>query len=257
MSRLFDAHAHLTDEAFDADRKDVIGAMQEKNIWALNCGNDVRSSYLCTVLAKRHTFLYAAVGMHPHDAKDYTNEVEAQFTAWLAQEKTVAVGETGLDYYYDYSPRAVQRDVFARQIQLANAHDIPLVVHSREAAQDTYDILKKDLITPRGAMLHSFSQSREMLFKYLDMNVMFSISGPVTFANAERLRETVKEIPADRLLIETDCPYLTPVPRRGKRNDPTNVAYVAQKVAEVKNMAYEQLCELTFQNALTFFSINA
>jgi TatD DNase family protein len=206
MTRLFDAHAHLTDEAFAGDREEIIGAMQRENIWALNCGTDVRSSYLCTVLAERHAFLYAAVGMHPHDAKDYTDEAEAQFIAWLAEEKTVAIGEIGLDYYYDYSPRDVQRDVFARQIHIANTYGVPVVVHAREAAQDTYDIIKGEMKTPR-AVLHSFSQSREMLHKYLDMDVMFSISGPVTYANADRLRETVAGIPMERLLIETDCPY--------------------------------------------------
>lgn len=256
MEKLFDAHAHLADEAFSDDRDNIINMMQKKKIWALNCGCDVRSSYLSTVLAKRVDFLFSAVGMHPHDAKDYTDETERQFTAWLAEEKTVAVGEIGLDYHYDFSPRDVQRDVFARQIHMANTHNLPLVIHSREAVKDTYDILKSEMNSPRGAVLHSFSQSKEMLYKYLDMNIYFSISGPVTYANADKLRETVKEIPENRLMIETDCPYLTPVPHRGKRNDPTYVECVALKIAEIKNMPYAEICERTFQNALDFFNIS-
>ena len=165
------------------------------------------------------------------------------------------MGEIGLDYHYDHSPRDIQRRVFIRQLELANDFSLPVSIHSREASQDTYDILKEHLKCERGAVLHSFSQSREMLQQYLELNVYFSLSGTVTFKNADKLRECVSYIPLDRLFIETDCPYLTPYPHRGKRNDPSFVEFTAKKIAEIKNIGYEKLCDIACNNAEKFFGI--
>lgn len=256
---IFDTHAHLTDDAFNEDRDEVINRIKREGMLVLNCGCDEKSSYLSTVLAKRHEFFYAAVGMHPHDSKDYTDK----FEKWIIdtvkiEEKVVAIGEIGLDYHYDYSPRDIQKEIFIRQIHLANDLDMPIIIHSREATQDTFDIIKEHLRTKKGAVLHSFNQSEEMMKKYLDldMNIHFSISGPVTFKNAKNMLTLVPEIPLDRIFVETDCPYLTPVPFRGKRNNPTYVMYVADKLAELYGKTTEEICDITTRNALKFFNIN-
>ncbi|MBR6800954.1 MAG: TatD family hydrolase [Eubacteriaceae bacterium] len=255
---IFDTHAHLTDEQFNEDRDEVINRIKREGMLVLNCGCDEKSSYLSAVLAKRYDFFYAALGMHPHDSKDYTDKFEKWIIEHINDERVVAIGEIGLDYHYDYSPRPVQKDVFIRQIELANELDKPIIIHSREATQDTYDIVKKYLKTKRGAVLHSFNQSEEMLKQYLDldMNIHFSISGPVTFKNAKNMLTLVPNIPLDRIFVETDCPYLTPVPFRGRRNNPTYVTYVADKLAELYGKTTEEIAEITTQNAVKFFGIN-
>ncbi len=253
----FDTHAHLPDEQFNEDRDEVIQRIKRENMLVLNCGCDEKSSYLCSVLAKRYDFFYAAIGMHPHDSKDYTDNFENRIKEHINDERTVAIGEIGLDYHYDYSPRDIQKEVFIRQIELANELDKPVIIHSREATRDTFDILKAHLKTKRGAVLHSFNQSEEMLKKYLDldMNIHFSISGPVTFKNAKNMLTLVPQIPIDRIFIETDCPYLTPVPFRGKRNNPTYVMYVADKLAELYGRTTEEIADITARNAMKFFGI--
>ena len=254
---LFDTHAHITDDRFNEDRELVINRIQREGMLVLNCGCDEKSSYLSTVLAKRYDFFYAAVGMHPHDSKDYTDKFEELIKKLAKEEKVVAIGEIGLDYYYDNSPRDIQKEIFIRQIHLADELDLPIIIHSRDASEDTYNILRDHLKNPKGAVLHSFSQSTEMLKRYLalDKNIYFSISGPVTFKNARGLTEMVPNIPVDRIFIETDCPYLTPVPFRGKRNEPSYVAYVADKLAELYGVSTKDIIETTSQNAMRFFDI--
>ncbi|MCL1913596.1 MAG: TatD family hydrolase [Eubacteriaceae bacterium] len=254
---LFDTHAHLTNNAFVNDRDELIKQIGLAGMKVLNCGYDEKSSYLSLVLAKRHDFLYAACGMHPHDSKDYTEGFEAKLIDWLSHEKSVALGEIGLDYHYDYSPRDVQRKVFERQLAIGAEMAMPIVVHSREASKDTYDIITTILPKSGKLVLHSFSQSTGMLERYLAFsdNIYFSISGPVTFSNAGSLRETVKHIPLDRLLIETDCPYLTPHPHRGKRNNPLYVEHVAEKISEIFGLETSKIADITAANALGFFQI--
>ena len=252
---LTDTHAHLNDEAFDEDREEVIASMKGSIRWIINNGYDLESSRLACELAKTHDFLYATCGLHPHDSKDWNEEYEQALISLLSNEKCVAVGEIGLDYHYDNSPRDIQREVFIRQIDLAGAYNRPITIHSRDAVQDTYDILKEHLKSDRGAVMHSFSQSTEMLKRYLDMNVCFSISGIVTFKNAQHVREMVAYIPLDRLFIETDCPYMTPVPFRGRRNLPVYTEYTARTIAGIKNVSYEYLIETTCRNAEKFFNI--
>ena len=250
---LFDTHAHLTDEAFEEDIADVIVSL--KNMKVLNCGCDLQSSIKSVKLADENENFYAAVGVHPHDAKDYTKDIEKHLRMLTENSKVLAIGEIGLDYYYNYSDPITQKEVFIQQIRLANDLNLPIIIHSRDAVQDTYDIIKKNKNIIQSAVLHSFNQSKEMIKLYLDINMYFSISGPVTFKNADSLRSVIEYIPDDRLLIETDSPYLTPVPYRGKRNTPLNVEFVARKIAEIKNITYEEVCELTLQNAIKFFKL--
>ena len=253
---LFDTHAHLTDEAFSSDRQELIrylATTETKKI--INCGYDTDSCLAALRLAEQYEYMYAAVGIHPHDAKNYDLIFENQLRQWLQVLKVVALGEIGLDYHYDYSPRDVQKKVFEDQIAIALEYDKPIVVHSREAVADTYDILKSAMRDRLKVVLHSFSQSKEMMKRYLDMGVFFSLSGVITFKNADKLRETVKDIPLDRMFTETDCPYMTPVPHRGKRNDPSYVKWIAEKIAEIKQISYETVCETTCQNAMDFFEI--
>lgn len=253
--KLFDTHAHLTDDAFDNDREQLIDSIKAQNMLVLNCGYDQPSCENAVELAAQYPFFYAAVGMHPHDADSYNDQFEQDLRRWLQQEKTVALGEIGLDYHYDYSPRETQRELFIRQLKLAAEMGKPVMIHSREASQDTYDILEKHMDKNCSGVMHSFSQSTEMMHRYLDLGMMFSISGIVTFKNATHVRETVSAIPLDRLMVETDCPYMTPVPFRGKRNEPPFVRYVAETVAQLKQIPTDKLCEVTYRNALNFFDI--
>ena len=253
---LFDTHAHLNDDAFSEDIEAIIASIDSDDlIGVLNCGFDEPSSLLAVELSNAHQTFYASVGMHPHDAKLYDSAFQEELYEWLRLPKVVALGEIGLDYYYDHSPRDIQKEVFVKQIQIACEMQKPIIVHSREAVQDTFDILKHNLAGENPGVLHSFSQSKEMLFRYLDLDLYISISGVVTFKNASNVRQMVKDIPLDRLLIETDCPYMTPAPFRGKRNEPKYVRYVAERIAEIKEMPYESICEITTQNAYDIFRI--
>ena len=253
---LFDTHAHLNDDAFSEDLDVIIASLETENlIGVINCGFDEPSSLKAVELSNAHQMFYSSVGMHPHDAKLFNSKFQEKLYEWLRITKVVALGEIGLDYYYDHSPRDIQKEVFAKQIQIACEMQKPIIVHSREAVQDTFDILKHNLVGEKPGVLHSFSQSKEMLYSYLDLDWYISISGVVTFKNASNVREMVKDIPLDRLLIETDCPYMTPVPFRGKRNEPQYVRYIAERIAEIKELSYESICDITTQNAYDIFRI--
>jgi TatD DNase family protein len=257
IEMLFDTHAHLNDEAFEKDLEEVLDEIRRSPVKKIiNCGFDEESSAKAVALAHKHSFLYATAGMHPHDAKLYDAVFEEELSNWLQDPRTVALGEIGLDYHYDLSPRSTQKEVFISQIQIAQRFDKPIVIHSREAVEDTYEILKRYAGGNQKILLHSFSQSTEMMKRYLEnTNICFSVSGVVTFKNAHNVRETVSQIPMERLMIETDCPYMTPVPYRGKRNTPIYVRYVAEKVAEMKGLSYEEVCKVTYLNAIRFFDI--
>lgn len=253
---LTDTHAHLDDEAFDEDRDMLIDELSKKVKWIINNSCDAKTLFTSYELACKYPFIYATAGIHPHDAKYYDDKTEADIRSLITKDKVVAVGEIGLDYYYDYSPRDVQKEVFVRQMDLAKEYNKPITVHSRDAANDTYQVIKEHLSCERGAVLHSFSQSVEMLKQYLDLNVYFSVSGAVTFKNADKLREAVSKIPLERMFIETDSPYLTPVPFRGKRNTPDKTEYTAKVCAELKGVSYEEFLETVNYNAEKFFGID-
>ncbi|MBO8138142.1 MAG: TatD family hydrolase [Desulfotomaculum sp.] len=254
--KLIDSHAHLDDERFNEDREQVIERAQKNNIIAvINIGHDIQSSLQSIQLAEKYSFIYSAVGVHPHDAKDVPEDYLQQLENMCRCDRVLAVGEIGLDYYYDLSPRDVQKKVFVNQLNLAKKLSKPVIVHLRDAYGDFLDIMQKERLEPITGVMHCFSGSWEVAKECLEMGFYISFAGPVTFKNADRLREVASRVPLDRLLIETDCPYLTPVPYRGKRNEPAYVKHVAEQLAAVKGIPVNELTEAVINNAERLFNI--
>ncbi|MBQ8588142.1 MAG: TatD family hydrolase [Clostridia bacterium] len=252
---LFDTHAHLNDSRFDDDREQLIESLNSSGVGAYcEIGYDMPSSVKAAQLADKYSFVYAAVGVHPHDSKDMTNEDLPVLADLYAKEKVVAIGEIGLDYYYDNSDREVQREWFARQLDLAKSIDAPVVIHSRDAMEDTINILKSH--GNGDGIIHCYSGSKESARILLDMGYYISFAGPVTFKNAVTALEVIDYVPLDRILVETDSPYLAPVPYRGKRNCPVYVAEVARKIAEIKGMTFEEISKITFDNAMRIYRLD-
>jgi TatD DNase family protein len=269
---LIDSHAHLDSGRFDGDREAVIARAREAGLVAIvNAGADLISSRAAVALAERFDFIYATVGIHPHDAKSVNPAMLDDLRELGRHPKVVAVGEIGLDYYRDLSPRPVQRRAFADQLALAAELELPVVIHSRDAHDDVLAILRDWTSSPthpstlglrgteggqRRGVLHSYAAGPERLDEVLAMGFYISISGPVTFKKAERLREVAAKVSLNRLLIETDCPYLTPEPHRGKRNEPAYVRYVAQAIAQARNVTPRKIGLATTDNARRLFSID-
>lgn len=253
---LFDTHAHLDDGRFDEDRNKVIGQCKAEGVeLILNAGCDMRTSLKSIALAKEYDFIYAAVGIHPHDAKSMDKDTLSVLRDLAANPRVKAIGEIGLDYHYDFSPRDVQKQRFMEQIDLAKQLKLPIIVHDRESHGDIMDIFKKMKVGGMGGVLHSFSGSVEMARECLKLGFYLSISGPITFKNAIKTIEVVGEVPLDMLLIETDSPYLTPVPHRGERNYPGYVRHVAEKIAEIKCISFEEVAQKTLENGKLLFNI--
>ncbi|MGE5653570.1 MAG: TatD family hydrolase [Bacillota bacterium] len=254
---LIDSHAHLDDRKYDEDRLAVLARALEAGVKTIiNIGYDLRSSAASVCLTHDHPFIYAAVGFHPSDSKGYTDQAEEQLRTWCQTEpKVVAVGEIGLDFHWDNSPRDVQREVFRRQIRLAKEVNKPIVVHDREAHGEIMDILREESAAEAGGVLHCFSGSLEMAKVCLQMGFYISLAGPVTFTNAPKVREIAAKVPLDRLLIETDSPYLTPHPYRGQRNESAHVRLVAEAVASARGIPLEELAAATTANAKRLFGI--
>jgi len=253
---LFDTHAHLDDDRFDKDRDETIMQCQRDGVeLILNAGSNIETSVKAIALAKKYEFIYAAVGVHPHDAAEMDEETAGVLAALAGNKKVRAIGEIGLDYHYDFSLRDVQKQRFVEQIDLARQLKLPVIVHDREAHGEVMDIFKKTRIKEVGGVLHSFSGSAEMALECIKLGLYISISGPVTFENARKTVEAVKQVPLDMLLIETDSPYLTPVPYRGKRNYPGYVRFVAEKIAEIKGISFEEVARQTLENGKRLFGI--
>ncbi|WP_422486774.1 TatD family hydrolase [Gudongella sp. DL1XJH-153] len=255
---LIDSHAHLDDRRFDPDRETLIKSLKDNGIdLVINVGADIESSKASIKLAKKHENIYAVVGVHPHSAKDLEGKDLSDLRELLKEDKVVAIGEIGLDFYYDNSPRDIQRKWFKAQIDLAKELDMPVVIHTRDAAQETFDILKEAGEDGKlKCLLHCYSGSAEMAEEYIKLGFHISLGGPVTFKNARVPREVAKVVPLDKLLIETDSPYLTPEPYRGKRNEPMYVKYVAERIAQEKGITYQEVAQTTSDNVLRFFGIN-
>lgn len=254
--RLFDSHVHLDDRRYDKDRDELIASLPEQGIeLVVNIGADIETSRASIALAKKYDFVYATVGVHPHDVEEMKDEDIATLRELSKHSKVLAIGEIGLDYYYDNSPRELQKKWFIEQIRLANECNLPIVVHSRDAVQDTYDIIKEYNKGSR-VLIHCFSQSLDMAKKYVKGGAYLALGGALTFKNARSLVEVARWIPPEYLLIETDCPYLTPEPYRGRRNDPSKVYYVAQKIAELKGLPIEEVIETTNVNARVFYGLS-
>lgn len=254
---IFESHAHYDDEAFDEDREALLKSLPENGIDAvINVGASLDSCRTTIGLMKQYPFIYGAIGVHPSE----TDELDEESFKWLKEscsiEKAVAVGEIGLDYHYNDPSPAVQKNWFERQLELAREVKLPVVIHSRDAAKDTLDMLKSLHAEEMGGVIHCYSYTKEIAREYLDMGFYFGIGGVITFANAKKLKEAVEYIPMDRILLETDSPYLSPEPNRGKRNSSLNLPYIASAVADIKKVSYEETLAVTHDNAKTLFRIN-
>ena len=253
--KLFDTHTHLHDEWFDEDREQVIADAHNSGVELMvDIGTDLQSSRDALALAEKYDFIYAAVGFHPHDASDYNEEAEKELIKLWNHPKNLAIGEIGLDYHYDYSPREVQKEVFIRQMELARQLGKKVIIHSREATEDTLNILK--MFPDVKGVLHCYSGSLETAKILIKMGYHLSFTGVVTYKNAAKSIEVVDWMPIEMLMAETDSPYLTPVPFRGKRNDSSKVNLVVEKLAEIKGLSYEEMAKITFDNAVKFFGLD-
>jgi len=254
----FETHSHYDFEHYDSDRDQLLGqTLPEAGIeYILNIGTSMKTSRTTLELAQKYDYIYAALGFHPHNAKDLRYR-DLEIIAKMAEDpKVVAIGEIGLDYHYDHSPRDVQREQFQAQLDLALDLGLPVVIHCREAAEDTMKILSASGAGAKvGGVMHCFSSGVAEAQKYLDMGWHIGVGGVVTYKNAPTLREVVEITPKDRLLIETDCPYLSPDPNRGQRNDSRNLVYIAEKIAGIWGTTKEEVAKITTQNAKNLFNI--
>ncbi len=277
---IIDTHAHYDDKAFDEDRAELLSAMcsgstaqgnrASSNVTQgsesseggytpvihriVNIGSSLGACRRTIALMKEYDFIYGALGVHPTDSGELTEDDIQWLKTQCALEKCVAVGEIGLDYYWDEPEREIQKKWFVRQLHLAKEVNLPVVIHSRDAAQDTVDIMKAEHAEETGGVIHCFSYGKELAKIFLDMGFFIGVGGVVTFNNGRKLKEVVEYIPLDRIVIETDCPYLAPVPFRGKRNDSRKLAHVVQQIAEIKGISVEEVEEVIFRNAYKLYS---
>lgn len=253
---IFDTHAHYDDEAFQEDREELLGSLRQNGIDAVvNIGASIQSTKNTLELIKEHPFVYGAVGVHPNE----TGELNEHLLDWLkhvaGEEKVVAIGEIGLDYYWDEPDHDTQKHWFARQLGLAREAGLPVVIHSRDAAKDTLDIMKAEHAEELGGVIHCFSYGVEMAREYLNMGFYIGIGGVVTFNNGRKLKEVVEYMPLDRIVLETDCPYLSPVPYRGKRNSSLNLPYVIDAISQIKGVTPEEVIAVTNRNAKAMYRL--
>ena len=255
---IFETHAHYDDDAYDSDRDSIIRLLKEEGIApVINIGASLTSTASSVELAHKYDHVYAAVGVHPSDC-EYLDEKDIEWLKSLCSDpRVVAIGEIGLDYHYDEPDREIQKKWFIRQLQLARETDLPIVVHSRDAAADTLDILKKEEFRGMRGIIHCFSYSPEIANEYVNMGYHIGIGGVVTFKNGRKLQEIAGTIPLKNIVIETDCPYLAPEPYRGRRNSSAYLTYVIEKIAALRNTGYEEIEKATYENASALFGVRA
>ena len=254
---LFDSHAHYTDDRFSNDVDEVLSSMQKNNVaYILNACSSMDEIPYILELSQKYPFLYASCGVHPHDVKNMTQNDLQILKDCAKNERIKAIGEIGLDYYYDNSPRDLQKHWFCEQIELAKEVNLPIIVHDRDAHQDTLDILKTHKANECGGVIHCYSASAEMAKDFLDLGFYIAFGGSVTFKNAKKTVEAAKCVPLERILIETDCPYLSPEPNRGKRNSSLYIHYVVEKLAEIKDISAYEIEKITCENAKKLFNID-
>ena len=250
---IFDSHAHYDDEQFDTDRAELLGSFKEKGIsGVVCCGVDIPTSEFAVELSRKYDFVYSAVGFHPLDNDEYREGDLEKIKELAADNKCVAIGEIGLDYHYEKESREIQLELLEKQIILANELDMPVIIHDRESHEDTLKLLKKH--TPKG-VVHCFSGSAEMAAEIVKLGMYIGLGGAVTFKNARKPLEVAACVPADRLVIETDCPYMTPVPFRGQRCDSSFIPYTARVIAGVRGVSEDEILDLTRKNANTLFGL--
>ena len=253
---LIDTHVHLNADQYDDDLQEVIDrALSEGIDRMFVVGFDTKTIERTMKLIDQYDFIYGIIGWHPVDAIDCTDERLEWIESLSKHPKIIGIGEMGLDYHWDKSPKDIQKDVFRKQIALAKRVKLPIIIHNREATQDCVDILKEENASEVGGIMHSFSGSNEIADEILKMNFYVSLGGPVTFKNAKQPKEVAKHVPLDRLLVETDAPFLSPHPYRGKRNEPARVKLVAEQIAELRGLTYEEVCEATTENAERLFKL--
>lgn len=256
ITMIFDSHAHYDDEQFDEDREALLNGMNEGGVGTIvNVGATLRSCVTTLALAQKYPFVYAALGVHPDEVGDLNEETFDWLKEQCQKDKVVAVGEIGLDYYWNKEAKEIQEKWFIRQLELARELDLPFSIHSREAAEDTMRIMKEHAEGLRG-VIHCFSYSPEQAEEYVKMGYYIGVGGVVTFKNGKKLKETVRRIPLERILLETDCPYLAPEPNRGKRNSSLNLTYVAEEIARIKEISYDEVVARTEQNGRELFRIS-
>ncbi len=256
--RIFDTHAHYDDEAFDTDREELLKALPGSGIeYVVNVGASIATTRSTLELSSKYDYIYAAVGVHPSDIADLNEESFSWLKEQTVRQKVVAVGEIGLDYYWDKEPevQAAQQVWFKRQLDLAREAGLPVIIHSRDAAKDTVDIMKEMDAGSIGGVVHCYSYSPELAAEYVKMGLFIGVGGVVTFTKAKKLKETVAAIPMDNIVIETDCPYLAPVPYRGKRNSSLNLPLVLAEIASIKGISEEEAADITFANAMRLYRL--
>ena len=253
---IFDTHSHYDDGRFDEDRDELIASFPENGIGAVcNVCSDLPSLESVKDLVEKYDFFYGAVGIHPSDCGDLTQDDLDRILLLTQMERIVAVGEIGLDYYWDTPSRSIQKEWFSKQLTMAVERHIPVVIHSRQAPEDTYDIMKACRAGDAGGVVHCYSYDRAWAEKFLDMGFYLGIGGVVTFKNSPALRETVEYMPAERIVVETDCPYLAPEPYRGKRNSSLYLKYVISKIAQLKGLSNTEVEDITWENACRLYRI--
>lgn len=252
---IIDTHAHYDDEQFDADREELLGSMEEGGIGLIvNVGSTVASWDKIVELTEKYPFVYGAVGVHPDEVGELDEEKFLRMAELLDRDKIVAVGEIGLDYYWDKEKHDLQKEWFVCQLGLAREKEMPVIIHSREAAADTFEIMKQHAAGMK-AVIHCYSYSPEMAREYVKMGYYIGVGGVVTFKNAKKLKQVVKEIPLESIVLETDCPYLAPVPYRGKRNCSLYLPYVAEQIAELKGTTVEEVIQQTEKNSRELYGL--
>ena len=253
---IFETHAHYDDEKFDEDRDALLSSMKENGIGRIiNVSANLESLENTRKLMEQYPFIYGAFGLHPDEVGDLNEDVMERMRGLCRLEKAVAVGEIGLDYYWDKENHEKQQYWFRRQIALAREEKLPMIIHSREAAADTLRVMKEEKSEEIGGVIHCFSYSAEMAEEYLKMGFYLGIGGVVTFMNAKKIKEVVQMAPMERILLETDSPYLAPVPYRGKRNSSLYLPYVVREIAEIKGISEEEVIEMTEKNAVRLFQV--
>ena len=254
---IFDTHAHYDDEAFHADREEVLKTLGQGGFTITNVGSGLEESIKSVELSGEYPFIYAAVGLHPDYAADWNDATREKLIELSAHPKCVAIGEIGLDYYYEDPNREVQKAAFRGQLALAKELQMPVIIHSRDAALDTLNLIEESGISEQGGIMHCFSYSPEVAAQCLKSGFYIGVGGALTFKNARKLPEVVEMCPLDRLVIETDCPYMAPVPYRGKRNDSGYLTYVCSRIAEIKQISVKEVEQITCENAMRVYRIKS
>lgn len=254
---IFETHAHYDDERFAEDRDTLLASLPERGIERIiNVGSTLVSTKETLAIAQNYPYVYAAVGVHPSEIGDLNEETFAWLKEQTRQEKTVAVGEIGLDYYWDKEPEVqkAQRYWFKRQMELAREETLPVIIHSRDAAEDTMRLMQEIHAEEIPGVIHCYSYSKEMALEFVKMGYRIGVGGVVTFKNARKLKETVEAVPMEAILLETDCPYMTPEPHRGTRNDSSNIPYVVNTIAQIKGISTDEVEQITWENAMRLFT---